>query len=97
MFYIIGIGLSINQITKEATEILNIVSNIYLDNYTNILSEGDIKELERTIQRKIIPINRNELEVTQEFLKDDTALLVIGNPFSATTHFTLIKDAKKKD
>jgi len=96
MFYIIGIGLSINQITKEAIDIISKSNEVYIDNYTNIFSDGDVKELEKVINKKIYSLERKDLETTQSFLKDDSVLLVIGNPFSATTHYTLIKDAKEK-
>jgi diphthine synthase len=96
MFYIIGIGLSVNQITKEALDIISKSKDVYIDNYTNILSEGEVSELEKIINKKIVSLERKNLETEQNFLKDDSALLVIGNPFSATTHYTLIKDAKHK-
>ncbi len=96
MFYIIGLGLSINQITKEALDIIAKANEIYIDNYTNILANGKIEELEKIINKKIISLERKDLETNQTFLKDNSVLLVIGNPFSATTHFTLIKDAKNK-
>ena len=96
MFYIIGIGLNINQITREALDAISLCKEIYIDNYTNIFSENKMQELEYIINKKIIPLKRSELETEQKFIKDNSALLVIGNPFSATTHFTLLKDAKER-
>jgi len=97
MFYIIGIGLNHNQITKEAIDAISLCKEIYIDDYTNIFSESTLQELEKIINKKIIPLKRNELETKQDFIKENSALLVIGNPFSATTHFTLLKDAKEKE
>ncbi len=97
MFYIIGIGLHPKQITKEALEIISSCDNVYIDNYTNQFSYGNTKDLEEIIQKKISVLNREELEQEQEFIKDNCCLLVIGNPLSATTHFTLIEDANKKN
>ncbi len=96
MFYIIGIGLNVNQITKEGLDAISSCKEIYIDNYTNIFSESKVEELEKIINKKIILLKRSELETEQKFIKDNSALLVIGNPFSATTHFTLLKDAKEK-
>lgn len=96
MFYIIGIGLTTKQITKEGKQAITVCREIYLDNYTNILSSGQIKEIEENINKKITLLNRTELEQKQDFLKEDCALLVIGNPFSATTHYSLLEDLKKK-
>lgn len=96
MFYIIGIGLNTKQLTIEARYAIKECKEAYIDNYTNIFSEGDLEEIEKTIGKKITKLNRVELEQKMEFLKDDSCLLVIGNAFSATTHYTLIDEAKKK-
>ncbi len=97
MFYIIGIGLTVKQITKQAIDVISTCDDVYIDGYTNIFSEGEIKDLEEIISKKIILLNREELEQKQEYLKDNCCLLVIGNVFSATTHFTIINDARKKN
>ncbi|HRS42972.1 MAG TPA: diphthine synthase [Candidatus Diapherotrites archaeon] len=96
MFYIIGVGLKPKQLTLEAMECIRNCKEVYIDNYTNIFSQGDLKELEDIIEKKITPLNRTELEQEKKYLKDGSCLLVIGNPLSATTHFTLIEEAKKK-
>jgi len=96
MFYIIGIGLTTRQLTLEAIEAIKKCENIYVDNYTNKFSCGELKEIEKTIQKKITVLNRKELEQSLNFLKDNNCLLVIGNPFSATTHYALIEEAKEK-
>lgn len=97
MFYIIGIGLTPKQITQEAKNAIDSCNNIYIDNYTNIFSQGKIEELEKIISKKITQLQRKELEQSLEYLKDDSCLLVIGNAFSATTHYTLIEEAKNKN
>lgn len=96
MFYIIGVGLNPKQLTLEAIECIKECTEVYIDNYTNIFSQGDLKELEEILKKKIIPLNRTELEQEKKYLKDGSCLLVIGNPLSATTHFTLIEEAKKR-
>jgi diphthine synthase len=96
MFYIIGVGLNPRQITLEAIDCIKNCTEMYIDNYTNIFSEGDLKELEKKLEKKIIPLNRTELEQEKRYLKDNSCLLVIGNPLSATTHFTLIEEANKR-
>ena len=97
MFYIIGIGLTPKQITQEAKNAIDSCNNIYIDNYTNIFSQGKIEELEKIISKKITQLQRKELEQSLEYLKDNSCLLVIGNAFSATTHYTLIEEAKNKN
>lgn len=96
MFYIIGIGLKPKQISFEAIEAIKSCKEVYIDNYTNIFSKGNLEDLEKIIEKKIIQLNRTELEQEQRYIKDESCLLVIGNALSATTHFSLIKDAEKK-
>lgn len=97
MFYIIGVGLNTKQLTLEALTVIKECTEIYIDNYTNIFSVGNIAELEEIIGKEIVSLNRTELEQEKRFLKDGSCLLVIGNPFSATTHYTLIEEANKKN
>ena len=96
MFYIIGIGLNTKQITLEAINAIKDCKEIYIDNYTNKFSSGDINELEEIISKKIKLLNRKELEQDLLYLKDNSALLVIGSPLSATTHYTVVQEAKKR-
>jgi diphthine synthase len=96
MFYIIGIGLTSSQITLDAKNAIKDSNEVYIDNYTNILSKGDIEELEKKLNKKITQLNRIELEQEKIYLKDKSALLVIGNPFSATTHYSLLEELNLK-
>jgi len=97
MFYIIGVGLNTKQLTIEAIEAIKACSNVYIDNYTNIFSSGELEELEKIISKKIIKLNRTELEQEMKFLENESCLLVIGNPFSATTHYTILEEAQKRN
>jgi len=97
MFYIIGIGLVPEQLTLEAKVAIDNCKEVYIDNYTNIFSQGNILSLEKIINKKIISLNRTELEQEKKFLKKDACLLVIGNALSATTHYSLYQDAKSKN
>jgi len=96
MFYIISVGLNPKQLTIEAIEAIKSCNYLYIDNYTNIFSEGDISELEKTVGKTIKPLNRKEIEQEKEYLKDNSCLLVIGNALSATTHYIIIEEARKK-
>jgi diphthine synthase len=96
MFYIIGIGLTNTQLTFDAKSAIDSCTQVFLDNYTNILSQGEVKDLEKIICKEIICLNREELEQKKEYLKEKACLLVIGNPFSATTHYSLIEELNIK-
>ncbi len=97
-FYLIGLGLNENSLTIEALKALKECSKIYLESYT-IDFPYDLKILENKLGRKIIKLNREEVE-KEEFLKEaknhDIALLVYGSPLSATTHYSLISRCNKE-
>ncbi len=100
MLYIIGIGLDCEKdITVKGLEAVKQADYIYLESYTSILNKS-VSELEKFYGKKIIPANRDLVESkTGEILakakKENVAFLVIGDPFSATTHIDLYLSAKK--
>lgn len=99
---IIGIGLKDQKsITIEGLESVKNSEVIYLEVYTSVLTNASIKDLEKFYCKKIIPADRELVEKNAEetILKDaktkETSFLVIGDPFSATTHIDLFQRAKK--
>ena len=98
MLYIIGLGLNERGLSFEGIEALKKCEKIYLESYTVEFPYG-IKELENITANKIIPINRELVEsdkLVNESKKENIALLVYGSPLTATTHITLIQEAKKQ-
>jgi len=100
--YIIGIGLNdANDITLKGLDAVKSCSHIYLESYTSIL-QCPISDLEKLYNKKIILADRKCVEQEAEKIlnhakEDNTAFLVIGDPFSATTHLDLLLRAKKQD
>lgn len=97
MLYLIGLGLNIKGISQEGLEIAKRCKKIYLENYTVDFpySVGELKEM---VGKKYIPADREKvesLELVDEAKKMDIALLVYGSPLTATTHITLIQEAKR--
>jgi len=97
MLYIIGLGLNVDGISKYGFEIVRRCKRVYLENYTVDFpySEGELKEI---LGKKIISANRDQiesLEIVDEAKKMDVALLVYGSPLTATTHISLIQEAKR--
>jgi diphthine synthase len=72
-----------------------------LENYTSKLINTKTQDLEKLYNKKIILADRNLVENSDEIIKasktKNTALLVIGDPFGATTHINLILEAKKQN
>jgi diphthine synthase len=99
MLYIIGLGLNVDGISKYGLEVVKRCKKIYLENYT-VDFPYSREELENVIGKKIISADREfveSLSVVDEAKKMDVALLVYGSPLTATTHISLIQEAKKCD
>lgn len=99
MLKIIGLGLSWKDISLKGLEAIHDSQEIYLENYTSI-SDFSVSKLERLIGKKIKILNREDVEEKQVFLNEsggkDVVLLVYGDPLSATTHYEILKEAKKR-
>ncbi len=100
MFYLIGIGIGNEKgITLEGLEILKGADSIYLENYTSKLNFR-IEDLEALCGKQIIEAERDFVEqkfhsVLNEAKDKEIALLVSGDPLSATTHLSLILQANE--
>lgn len=99
--FFIGLGLHDKKdITVKGLEAVRMCSEVYLENYTSKLS-CPVDELEEFYGKKIVLADREFVE--QRFDKEvlprakgkDIALLIIGDVFSATTHASLMLEAKK--
>lgn len=101
MLHLIGIGLNDEKDTSlKALEMIKSCDFVYLESYTSRL-QCDIKALEKLYNKKIILADRDLVENnTSDILKKakehDVAFLVIGDVFSATTHTSLLLEAKKQ-
>lgn len=99
--YIIGLGLSTEKdISVKGLELVRKCDKIYLENYTSLL-QCSILDLERLYGKKVTLADRTtaeqkDQEIITEAKTNDIAFLVVGDPFSATTHIELFKLAKEK-
>ena len=98
MLYLIGVGLNKKDISLGAIEAIKKCKKAYFENYTNVLPYS-LKDLEKVIKKKLAPADRKFVEEGDELLtsarKQDVALLVSGDPLSATTHIELVIRARK--
>lgn len=99
MLYLIGLGLAWGDLSMKALEAINKSDEVYLEAYTSI-SDWSVDRLKRLVGKKIIVLDRKQTEEEMLFLKQahlkDIALLVHGDPLSATTHAEILLQAKKK-
>lgn len=99
MLYVIGLGLDIKDISLKALGIIKKCKNVYLESYTTEFPYN-IKELEKIIKKKVIKADRDAIENNAEVIiekskNNDVAILIYGDPLSATTHTDLILRVKK--
>ncbi|KAJ7125236.1 Diphthine synthase [Mycena epipterygia] len=99
MFYIIGLGLSDEKdITVRGLEAVKGSTRVYLEAYTSILMVQK-ERLEAFYEKPLILADRDMVETqSDEILHradvEDVALLVVGDPFGATTHTDIILRAR---
>lgn len=96
MLYIIGLGLNKHGISDEALMALKKCHRIYLENYTVDFPYTELKGF-HNLNKKITPIDREGVEsnkLIKDALSKRIALLVYGAPLFATTHMSLLLDAK---
>ena len=98
MLYLVGLGLDLKDISVGALENVKKCSKIYLESYTNVFPYS-ITDLEKIIGKKLIIAKRKDVEENPDFIKEaktkKVALLVSGDPLTATTHVDLLLRAKK--
>jgi len=96
MLYIIGLGLNERGLSKEAMLALKSCKKVYLESYT-VDFPYDLEDLH--LGKEIIPLKRADVEsnfLIKEAKGRKIALLVYGSPLFATTHMTLVLDAKEQ-
>jgi diphthine methyl ester synthase len=98
--YLIGIGLNDEKdISVKGLEALKSCDTVYLENYTSIIA-CSIEQLEKFYGKKIIIADRKIVEQGTEILSEsaskNVALLVIGDPWGATTHIDIMMRCHEK-
>jgi diphthine synthase len=100
MLSLIGLGLNNERsITLEGLEECRKSDKIYLEVYTSKWA-GSLEELAKVIGEEIIKVKRIDLEeeskrIIHEAKEEKISILVIGDPLVATTHSTLLLEARK--
>jgi diphthine synthase len=101
MLYLIGLGLGNEQdITLRGLDAVKRCDVVYLEGYTSLL-QCSVEELETLYGKKVIVSARGDVENKMDEIIDsakekDVALLIVGDPMSATTHISFLIEARKK-
>ncbi|EED82650.1 predicted protein [Postia placenta Mad-698-R] len=99
MFYLIGLGLCDEKdITVRGLETVKGSARVYLEAYTSILMIQK-ERLEEFYGKDLILADRDMVETeSDEILRDadkvDVSLLVVGDPYGATTHTDIVLRAR---
>jgi diphthine synthase len=102
MLYLVGLGIwDEGDISLRGIRACRKADRVYAELYTSAWG-GDLRKLERLIKKKIRPMGRSGLEersgrLVRKARRRDVAVLVPGDPLSATTHSGLIEEARKED
>jgi diphthine synthase len=100
MLSLIGLGLNDEKdLTIRGMEKAKNADKVYAEFYTSKWF-GNVKKLEKIIDKKIEVVNRKELEeesnkIIEEAKNKKIVLFVLGDPLVATTHISLLSDVKK--
>lgn len=96
MFYLIGLGLDEGDVSLKAVEALKKCAAVYAELYTSKW-QGDLTKLGSMTGKKIETLPREKVEsdfLVSEAKNKSVALLISGDPLTATTHIQLLMDAK---
>jgi diphthine synthase len=100
MLYLISIGLyNEKDLSLRALEAIKKCSRIYAEFYTSPV-KVDIKNLEKTIGKKVEVLDRKQVEksnlIIKEAKENNIGFLVPGDCFTATTHTAIALEAMKQ-
>ena len=99
MLYLIGLGLNEEGYSWKAYNVISKADKVYIESYT-VDFPYDIPKLQAQFKnKKFIRADREFIEslnFLDEAKKSDIALLVYGSPLVATTHISILQEAKKR-
>ncbi len=101
MLTLVGLGLTDEKdLSLRGIEAAEKADKIYIELYTGVW-KGSLKKLEKIVKKKIFILQRSDLEENSEKILNEAKnkkiiLFVQGDPLVATTHSSLLVEARKK-
>ena len=96
MLYLVGLGLGgVDDVTAAGARAIAESDLVFLECYTSVLPGGSAAELSARFGKEVAVADRGAVEAGEEALLGPVeqgrrvALLVVGDPFGATTHTDL--------
>lgn len=101
MLYLIGLGLNKKAISLKGLETAQKCDKLFLENYTSVIPDLSVKELESRFKNKVKILDRSKVEEGPEVILNEAenqniGFLVLGDPLVATTHISLKLEAEKR-
>jgi len=99
MLVLIGLGLyDEKDMTLRGLETAKSCDSLYIESYTSLWS--GLKKLKEMLGKDIIEVKRSDLEengkrILDEAKSKNVGILIPGDPIVATTHITLLIEARK--
>ena len=100
MLYLVGLGIwDEGDITLKGIDVCRKAKKVYAELYTSAWG-GDLGKLEKLMGKSIKVLERRDMEercsrLVKEAKRSSIAILVPGDPLSATTHSALMDEAMK--
>jgi len=98
----VGLGLGDERgVSEQGRELLSASSVVFAEEYTAVAPEGTLERLGRRVGKPVTRLTRSLLESEAPILKalsehPRVALVVVGDPFAATTHVALRLAAERE-
>jgi diphthine synthase len=95
---LIGSGIAFD-FTLDGLNELKSCSEAFIERYTNPIEDSKLASLEEKIGKKINLLERGQAEssfLVKKAQESDVVLIASGDPLTATTHITLLIEAKEK-
>ena len=100
MLFLVGLGLSKADLSVRALDAISKAGILYVESYTAPVEEEYFSYLESSTGKKIIKLERSDLEENAEktvakAANADIAIMAPGDPLIATTHHILLDAAHR--
>ncbi len=97
ILHIMGSGLrGIRSLTTEEINVVKKCERIFVDSYTSIFPDSFVDDFHNLSGKDFIFLTRENIE-SFSFLRDkgeNIALIVSGDPFMSTTHFSILRECR---
>ena len=98
MLYIVGLGFGIRHLSVQSIKALRRTKRIYFEYYTTPLPSM-YYSLKKLFGKKVLKADRSLIEegverILEEARIEDVAIAVVGDPLFATTHYSIVREAR---